>query len=56
MNIRKVTNLELTLYEMRMVICLQTPTILNRQKNYFCQLLNVNGSNDVRQKGILLSH
>jgi hypothetical protein len=36
-----------------MVICLQTHIIcLNRLKNYFCQLLNVNGINDVRQTEI----
>jgi len=26
--------------------------ILNRWKNYFCQLLNVHGINDIRQKRI----
>jgi hypothetical protein len=27
-------------------------SILNRQKNYFCQLLNVHGVNEVRQTEI----
>jgi hypothetical protein len=36
-----------------MEICLQIPhSILNRWKNYFCQLLNVHGVNDVRQTEI----
>jgi hypothetical protein len=30
-------------------------SILNRWKNYLCQLLNVHGINDVRQKCIELS-
>jgi hypothetical protein len=34
---------------MRMVICLQDSHILNRWKNYFSQLLNVNRVSDVRQ-------
>jgi hypothetical protein len=37
-----------------MEICLQIPShsILNRWKNYFCQLLNVHGVKDVRQTEI----
>jgi hypothetical protein len=35
---------------MRMVICLQIPTVFfNRWKNYFSQLLNVHSVSDVRQ-------
>jgi hypothetical protein len=30
--------------------------ILNRRKNYFCQLLNVLGVNDVRRMCMQLSH
>jgi len=42
MNLRRVTNLEITYQKMRMVIYLQIPTIiLNRWNNYFCQLLKV---------------
>jgi hypothetical protein len=36
---------------MRMMICLQIPTV-NGWKNYFCQLLNVHGVNNVRQTEI----
>jgi hypothetical protein len=31
-------------------------SILNKWKNYFCQLLNVHRINDVRQTEIRLSH
>jgi hypothetical protein len=39
---------------MRMVICLQIHTVfcIGGWKNYFCQLLNVHGVNDVRQTEI----
>jgi len=33
---------------MRMLIRLQTPIVIARIKNYFFQLLNVHGVNDVR--------
>jgi len=34
---------------MRMIIYLHIPTVLNRGKNYFIQLLNVHKINDVMQ-------
>jgi hypothetical protein len=38
-----------------MVMCLQILTTLNRWKNYFCQLLNVQSVSDVRQIEIYTS-
>jgi hypothetical protein len=48
---KKGSQLGPNLVKIRM-IRLQIPTILSRCKNYFCQLLNVNGFNSVRQTEI----
>jgi hypothetical protein len=47
-NLRKVTNLQFILSRMRMVICSRIPSVSNRWKNFFNQVLNVNGVHDVR--------
>jgi hypothetical protein len=52
MNLRKVTNLELILSRMRMVNCSQIPSVLNRWKNFFNQVLNVHWVHDTRQMNI----
>jgi hypothetical protein len=53
MNLRRVTNLELTRRKTRGADLLVDPhKILNRWKNYFCQLLDVHGAGGVRQTEI----
>jgi hypothetical protein len=52
MNSRKVTNLELILLRMRMVVAYRSPECLNRWKNFFNQVLNVHGVHDIRQMDI----
>jgi hypothetical protein len=48
MNLRRVTNLNLVIYQNSYLLA-DSHNILNRWKNYFCQLLNKHGMNDVRQ-------
>jgi hypothetical protein len=48
MNLRRVTNLELNKDENGDLLA-DSHNILNRGKNYFYQLLNVHGVNDVMQ-------
>jgi hypothetical protein len=46
-NLRRVNILELLYLKMRMVICFaDSQNILNRWKNYLCQLCNLHGVND----------
>jgi hypothetical protein len=54
MNLSKVTNLELILLSrMIMVICLQIPhRILSKWKNFFNQMLNINGVHKIRKMDI----
>jgi hypothetical protein len=52
MNLRGVTNLNIlrhTLVKDENDALADFHKILNRRKNYFCQLLNICGVNDVRQ-------
>jgi hypothetical protein len=49
MNLRRVSNLQVTLQKMTMIICLQIPTVSQYWwKTYFWQLPNENVVNDAK--------
>jgi len=48
MHLRRVTNLELTVKDENGNLLADSHSILNRWKNYFCQLLNAHSINDAR--------
>jgi len=52
MNLRRVTKLELTLVKKNGVLIAYSHSILKRWKNYFCQLMNIRGVNNVTQTQI----